>query len=328
MKDVPNFNAWWQGVAALPLDCSEQAYFVLRRIWADQTINTPTGARSFYRRGTEDHVTPALWQNWYLFEDPNAMAPFLRTAGARVGELKRVQWAYACEELTGVGRSFVTPDIIVHYEDEKGPGILAIEAKRHGQYAKREDRLKLDQYCKLPSMRGISRRHGCFLVSEKAKEATRTNTDDHYPVVTWEELAFAQRDATHFLSIEPSSRTVVENWIARAFDRVGLGSAAPTPSPHSIHFGTAAGYAAIRERKLPPKVELFLMGSECVEASWLGIVPEAPLPWLASEPVGADVRRKGFQTTDDRRVCRWAFDWTARREVSASPHSRRTLHQS
>lgn len=311
-----DFAAWWQGIAALPVSRNEQGYFALRRIWADQTINTRGGARSFYRWGTEDYLTPALWQNWSIFEDADALASFLRTAGAPVGRVKRARWAYACEELTGIGRSFVTPDIMVKYEDEAGIGLLAIEAKRARKAAKLEDARKLEQYRALPSARDIARRHGCFLVSEAVTAATRRNTGDRFPIVSWETLATSQIAAAHLLPIDIRARKLTADWIARAFARQGVGRSVSAPDPQGSRYGRPDSYEAIRTLGLPDRVGLFIMGSESVEGSLRGEMPAPPLPWLADEPTVADISRPMFQSTSDRRVCRWRFEWNERKEIS------------
>ena len=315
-----DFDVWWRGIAALPQGPHEHAYFALRRIWADQTINSKAGARSFYRWGTEDHLTPALWQNWRLFADVNAMRPFLLAAGVRAGDLTRVQWAYACEELTGVGRSFVTPDIMVQFEDERGTGLLAIEAKKPAQPAKVEDLRKLRQYCALPSTKAIPRRYGCFLVSEAAAVATTKNTEGRHPVVTWEALAEFQTAAARLLPIEMATRDLVEYWLKRAYSREGILAAAPAPSSLAKQYGSEAAYEAVRALNLPAQIELFLLGSECVEATFKGETAAPPMLWLAEEPTLSDVSRPQFQSTADRRVCRWRSDWRIALEASHGPN--------
>src|SRR5689334_19786389 len=86
---------WWHGIPALPADKYDQSYYALRRVWGDHTI---FGARSFYRLGSEDHVTPALFQNWTLFPDLSWVAPLVRACGGQAGTVREVRWAYACEE--------------------------------------------------------------------------------------------------------------------------------------------------------------------------------------------------------------------------------------
>lgn len=321
MKQM-DFDVWWRGIAALPQQPSEQAYFALRRVWADQTINTHSGGRSFYRWGTEDYLTPALWQNWGLFPAPDALRPFLLAAGVRAGRLTRVQWGYACEESTGFGSSFVTPDIMVQFEDENGIGLLAIEAKKPSQPAKLEDLRKLQQYCALPSTRDISRRHGCFLVSEAARPSTIKNTEEGFPVLTWETLAELQTAAVGMLSISSEIRHAVEQWVSRSFSRHGIGETVAAPPPLTERYGCESAYQAIRALSLPTQIELFLMGSECVEATWRGETASPPLAWLADEPAYVDVCRPKHQTTPDRRVCRWRFDWRIALEPSHRPRSR------
>ena len=315
MARALDFDVWWKGIAALPLNSTTHAYFAMRRVWADQTINSASGNRSFYRWGTEDHITVALWQNWSVFEDPNSIAVFLRAAGAEVGHIKKVQWAYACEELTGVGRGFVTPDIMIQYEDEMGLGLVAIEVKRPGQAAVEGDGEKLHRYCNLPSTRGIQRRTGCFLVSEGSEAKTRDNTAGRSSIVTWEQLKCMQVSASLVGATDPLINDLIASWIDRAFSRYGIGEAISAPGPRSGSYGTADSYSAIRALSASPAIEQFLLGSECVEASWSGIQPAPPVEWLANEPTAKDVCASGYQSTADRRVCRWKLNWNQFREL-------------
>src|SRR4051794_23885032 len=89
-------KVWWHGVPALPADRRDHCYYVLRRVWGDHTM---AGARGFYRTGCEDHITPALFHNWALFPDTNWVTALVKAAGGTVGSVKRVRWAYECNEL-------------------------------------------------------------------------------------------------------------------------------------------------------------------------------------------------------------------------------------
>src|ERR1700681_2655764 len=91
MSKTQEIQVWWHGIAALPADRQDHAYHALRRVWGDHTI---AGVRSFYRVGTEDHVTSALFQNWALFPDTSWVAALVRAAGGTVGSVSRVRWAY------------------------------------------------------------------------------------------------------------------------------------------------------------------------------------------------------------------------------------------
>jgi hypothetical protein len=188
-------RAWWNVVPALPAGPSDQAYYALRRVWGDHTI---AGARSFDRWGSEDNITPALFQNWAMFADPNAIAPLVQAAGGSVGTMTRARWAYACEEMldaslrTGHARGFVIPDIVLHFEDEQGIGLVAFEVKKPGIATAAADGYKLATYRDLPSMRKIGRRYGCLLVSERVAERSAAAVGGASPVLIWEQLAQMQ----------------------------------------------------------------------------------------------------------------------------------------
>jgi len=308
-----DFAVWWHGIPALPAARDEQSYFALRRIWADQTINTSGGARSFYRWNTEDYLTPALWQTWAVFDDRSMLTSFLRSTGAQVGTLSRVRWAYACEEMPTTGPKII-PDIMLAYEDERGEGLIALEVKKPGIAAKAEDARKLEQYCRLPSTRALTRRHGCFLVSASAAPITRRNTNDSHSVVTWEELAEAQAEAAISMPVNREAASLTAAWIRRLFGRSGIGPAFAAPAPQGPDYGQPNSFDAIRAFGLPHPVERFLMGSECVESAYQNDTPSAPLSWLIEEPLAEEIRRPQYQTTDDRRVCRWRFTWSPRQE--------------
>jgi hypothetical protein len=68
-KLIPEATYWWQFLPALP-ERASQEYYTLRRIWADHTMNTTKRGRGFYWWGTEDNMTPVLFQNWAVLESP------------------------------------------------------------------------------------------------------------------------------------------------------------------------------------------------------------------------------------------------------------------
>jgi hypothetical protein len=56
--------------------------------------------------------------------------------------------------------------------------------------------------------------------------------------------------------------------------------------------------------------------TRAVAPSWQGNVPEPPTHWLTNEPGMTKVCQPGLQSTADRRVCRWHFDWHPRLEIT------------
>ena len=71
MSKTREIQVWWHGVAALPTDREDHAYHALRRVWGDHTM---ASGRGFYRIGSEDHIAPALFQNWAQFPDMSWVA--------------------------------------------------------------------------------------------------------------------------------------------------------------------------------------------------------------------------------------------------------------
>ncbi len=314
----PQINAWWHGVAALPADRTDHAYHVLRRVWGDHTM---AGNRGFYRTGCEDHVTVALFQNWALFPEMNWVAPLVRAAGGQAGNVSRVRWAYACEELIDARlqpfhrRNFIIPDIMLHYEDEAGPALLVFEVKPPTKAAEAQDARKLESYIDLPSTRKIARRFGCLLVGERTAERTRQACGSNWPILTWERLKDLQLTAARNMGLPAATTDHVIRWIDRQFARYGIQpNVSGAPISFNGKYGTQASYRELDALSMPDSVRRFLKGSECIEAAWTGRQPHPPLPWLVDEPNAEDVRQNGWQTTEDRRVCRWNFDWSLSNE--------------
>lgn len=314
-------KTWWNAIPALPIGTSDQAYYALRRVWGDHTI---AGTRSFYRWGSEDNITPALFQNWAIFPDPNSIAPLVRAAGGSVGTIKRCRWGYACEETLDVGlrqyhgRDFVIPDIVVKFEDEQGIGLLVFEIKKPGKATDTSDGRKLATYCDLPSMRQITRRFGCLLVSAAVAEKSARSVENAWPVVIWEQVAEIQRMAARTISKAKHVSDHVAQWVGRSFTRYGIhvsDGGAPVPWG-GTSYGSNGSYDRIDELALPDGVGRFLKGSEYVEAFVRGETAQAPLPWLSGEPTALEVRARRLQSTQDRRIRRWDFNWSPMLERS------------
>ncbi len=319
LKKPASIDVWWHAIAALPPSRENHAYHALRRVWGDHTISGP---RSFYKIGTEDNLTPALFQNWAVFPDSMWVAPFLSLLGCDIGHVKRVRWAYACEEELDErrrryhGRNFVTPDIILHFEDEKGLGLVAFEVKKPGGVPDNKDVVKLESYCNLPSTRRIGRRYGCFLVSETKKDLAQKIGDSTFPVITWEEMGKKQVAAVRELALPSIICDLLQRWIIREFSRneIWISEYEAPPDPMGSNYGLEEAYRQIDRMALPDSVRLFLKGSEAVEAVWSNLIPDPPMPWLRTEPNMTIIQAKKWQSTPARRVCRWSFDWDVSQE--------------
>jgi hypothetical protein len=293
-------------------------YFALRRVWGDHTM---AAGRGFYRRSSEDHITVALFHNWALFPDLTWVAPLVRACGGQVGTVSQASWSYACEEVLDTtlqpyhGRNFIIADVMLHFVDENGPGLLALEVKKPGGAAQPSDARKLRSYCDLPSTRNIGRRYGCFLVGERHVAATRTASENDWHVMSWERLYALQVEAASKLAIPDPVRQRVIAWISRLFARYGIAAAAPVPPPLAgADVAVEARDAEIQRLDLPASIERFLLGAECVEAAACGHDPAPPYSWLSDEPSAEEVRQGKRQTTIERRIIRWQPHWDVEEE--------------
>lgn len=311
MSCVREIAIWWHGVPALPADRQEHSYYALRRVWGDHTM---AGARGFYRFGCEDHITATLFHNWTIFPDTSWVAPLVRAAGATVGNVRRVRWAYECNEFLDARlrpfhkRDFIIPDIMMVFEDENGEGLLAFEAKKPDKSTEPADARKVASYIDLPSTRGMARRYGCLLVSERVAEKSLKACGSRWPVLTWERVRELQMQTACNISVPHGPADLVAQWIARHFARYGVG-VGTAPPPSDAMYGTAEGYRILDALNLPHSIARFLKGSECVEAVWSGHNPQPPLPWLTNERSAQWIRQRQPQSNEDRMTCRWSFDW-------------------
>lgn len=308
-------KVWWHGIAALPADRDDHGYHALRRVWGDHTM---AGNRGFYRTGAEDHITASLFQNWAALPDTRWVAAIIRHVGGTVkGEVRRVRWAYECNEFLDAKlqpfhkRNFIIPDIMMLYEDGDGTGLIAFEVKKPGKAVDSSDARKLMSYIDLPSTQGIKRRHGCVLVSDAMVEKSNRACDGNWPILSWEQLMCLQVGET---SKQKLPSAVVEKTtlaIRRHFGRYGIG---PELKARSAHYGLREQYNEIEVLSAPDSVRRFLKGSACVEVVWSGGNPLPPLQWLDSEPSAQEIRLRsqrigGWQSNEDRMICRWSFDW-------------------
>ncbi len=319
MPGIKEIRLWWHGIAALPETPTSQAYYALRRLWGDHTI---AGTRGFYRVGSEDHVTPALFQIWAAIPNFDWVQPLVQFIGGNAGSAESAQWAYACEETLDAKlrpfhkKNFVIPDIMLRFTDEDGSGLIAFEVKKPGVAVEAKDGRKLETYCDLPSTRAMERRFGCFLVSDMQRESCMEVTGDRWPILTWETLAAQQIAAARALPFEAEICDRLSDWIAHHFMRYGIGPNSSSGAPPSMgpSYGSTESYERIDALPIPESCRIFLKGSECVEAAMRGYSPAPPLPWLSGEPEASGIRKARQQTTADRLLCRWSTDWSAAKE--------------
>lgn len=312
---------WWQVMPALPTSPDSQHHSALRRIWADHTMNTSAKGRGYYRWGTEDNITPGLFQIWAIFEHPETFRPMLLACGAELkGPLRMVRWAYACEEViapgsfSGVSGRFLIPDIVLYFEDDLGPGTISFEVKRPDAKPNEKDAAKLSAYSKLASMRNIPRRSAVFLISEKnTKFAASLPVDAE--IVTWEQLLglMLQAASAEFSGIV---RTNITYWIARAFARYEIGNTETPANLATGGYGTPCTFSAAEQlNDATPAARAFLRGSEVTEAFWRGEDPAPPAAWMEGSLTRAELSERKLQSTSDRRLCRWSPSWRKEQEA-------------
>lgn len=309
---IPEAAYWWQLLPALPEQASQE-YYALRRIWADHTMNTARRGRGFYWWGTEDNMTPVLFQNWAVLESTESFTPLLEACGHKVRNLRQVRWAYACEEaitvgaFPGVDGRFLIPDIVLHFEDDLGPGLVAFEVKRPKIRPTEKDASKLRAYTRLGSTRAIERKVGCFLVgSTMVSEATSFSRNGS--VISWEQMLEMQRSP-----MMREGSTLVP-WLERIYALQGIGKAqAPAPLAGKKH-ASEDSRSAIRNLSIPERQKRFLLGAETVEAHLGGTEVLAPIDWLTQEPSREHLSSSRPQSTAARRICRWSDGWNPRQE--------------
>ncbi len=307
---------WWQVTSALPLSPSSRDYHVLRRLWGDHTMNTARGGRGYYHWGTEDNMTPGLFQIWAVF--PEAIHPVIEASGIKiVGGLNTVSWAYACEEEVesgrhpGVSGRFLIPDIVIYFEDDEGPGIVAFEVKRPGVKPVEKDADKLRAYTMLRSMDRFIRRKAIFLLGSDKVATAKTIAPD-LPVTTWEDMMKMQLDAANSLGKEDAQR--VRPWISRAYSRYGICSARPPLPGDRAGYGSPESIISVDRHLQDRRARNFVWGSEIVEAFLSGRDVEPPLDWMKDALSREAMSIERLQQTMDRRLNRWHRDWQSAQE--------------
>jgi hypothetical protein len=135
------FSHWWTFVPVLPAGPDTHEYKVLKRQWADHTMNTlrphngeyVPGNRGVYVETREDHITTCLFQIWASLPGYAWAASLLDLWNVPHGVIKNVRWSYSWAQKEDPTKgSYLHCDIVVNWMDEGGPGVLVIEAKRPG----------------------------------------------------------------------------------------------------------------------------------------------------------------------------------------------------
>lgn len=262
---------WWTTLLALPTGTDTPGYAALRRVWADNTINTvyededgglrSKAKRGIYRTDSEDHLMVALFENWAALPDCSWVTPFLGACGIRPnGDIQAVGWSYEyTQDRPGKKPGKLTADIVVCWRDQDGDAVLVLEAKKPGNRLWGEKDLPdSSPYCDVPGFDGIERcrRHTCMLVAADDAVAMASLLRDQ-PVLTWERL----------LSLQ-----------AEAFGRMPV----------------------------PDALRAFLIGAIVHQGAGYGIIPTPlPLGWMAEQPTSPNIKDEAPQTRVDRRIAYW-----------------------
>lgn len=260
---------WWTTLLALPTGTDTPGYAALRRVWADNTINTvfvdesgdlrSKSKRGIYRTDSEDHLMVALFENWAALPDCSWVAPFLDACGIRPsGNVQAVGWSYEyTQDRPGKKPGKLTADIVVYWQDQNGEAVLVLETKKPGNRQWGEKDLPdSSPYCDVPGFDGIVRRYACMLVAAD-DAAAMASLLRNQPVLTWERLLSLQVEAFGRLSV-------------------------------------------------PSALRAFLVGAIVHQGAGYGIA-SAPFPmtWIEDQPAAPNIKEQAPQTRADRRVAYW-----------------------
>ena len=306
------FSIWWHGVPALPTSSECHEYYALRRVWGDHTM---AGARGFYNPRSEDHATVNLFQTFAAFSSLAWADGLLREVGLKTRQVTRARFAFACEELIDStlrhrhGRDFVIADIMLHYENACGEGLLAFEVKKPGgPMPTVQDLTKAETYANLPSTRAIAARTACFLVDDRHVPALHRAG---HRALGWGQVQALQRQALDAEELRGNVKRVLRAHLDAHFAALGVGSALQPPAPD-----LAAEFTKARTLCLPPAIEALACGFAICAARRAGrTVDQAPWPWLLDEPDADRLRAARRQTTAERRINRWSLEWSPAMET-------------
>jgi hypothetical protein len=268
-------------------------------------------ARGYYIEGTEDQLTPSLFETFTVLPVAAWVPAIMSRQGVQVaGTVKRARWCYAFED-PNASRGFRIADIVLCWEDDAGQAILVIEAKRPGTMPGAKDLPDSAPYLEMPSLRKFQRRYYCLLVGDAQRSAAQQLTQEPQKIITWGDLMSIQISAADAATTSAELRFLLRAAIKWNSARCGVGRSSSTPSAHDDASGTRTAYDRIRSLDAPTAIEHFLIGVESCAAAHRGIMPEPPLEYLRNEPSSLDVYLRGkqhaagYQTTADRRISHW-----------------------
>jgi len=307
----PTHARWWTCVTFLPAGPSDPRYGVLRRLWADHTMNAVKpvaggwriGNRGgFYVQGREDQLTPALFEIWSGIDGCGWTTDLLRTWGIPHGSIRRCNWSYGWEQRADLGSRPDITDIVLCWEDEFGQGVVVVEAKRRDGSLSDKDRAGGRKYLEMPSIRPFDRKSIVFLVAERDMARVRNKLPQGAALASWEEVGRLQ--VRHLLDLKlPGSYEMEMAALVRSvYAANGMELEAGRPALARDHFARPADFGRIRSLGLPERLERLAFGLELWHCGRQGVLPEPPEPWLLGEPGLIDIAGLKQETSERKRL--------------------------
>lgn len=298
----------------LPAGRDDPAYAVLKRQWADHTMNCIardgegwrlTSTRGFYVERREDHIATVLFHIWAALPDASWVGPFLDLWGVPHGGVRRVRWSYSWEQRSeGAKRPDIT-DIVLSWEDEDGQAVVIIETKRAGGKLSEKDVNGGIRYLNMPSIRPFPRKSMVYLVDERDLPAAVTALPPGTPAVSWQRMGRLQAELVGRL--EGAASGLLKACVSKHYADLGMpfDTGLLALLDGVVFAGTRERYRAAELLGLVSTLERFLVGSEVTFCARMGRMPEPPYAWLAQEPSFPDVVAAKAQSRQERERPLW-----------------------
>lgn len=313
IAEPKTYAYWWTFVPVMPADREDPAYAILKRQWADHTMNclAPEGEgwrlksnRGFYVEQREDHISTVLFHIWAAFPDASWVGPFLDLWDIPHGDVKGVRWSYSWEQRSeGAKRPDIT-DVVLSWEDQHGAAVVVIETKRTGGKLSEKDTNGGRRYMNMPSIRPFARKFMVFLVDQRDIAAAVALLPQGTPVCSWQSLGKLQAELAGAFG---GPVGLLNAYVAKHYADLRMPIDVDFASSlNGVEFtGTAERYLAVRSLGLPSAMERFLIGSEVAFSARTGRMPEPPYSWLAEDPSFPEVVAAKAQSRQDREKPLW-----------------------
>lgn len=181
---------WWAYLANVPMDRHDSAYRPLMRIFADPTASKSWGV---YNPGSEGHQVANFFENFRLDKRHAWIGWLVNRLGLANGPVRAASWSYELEDRS----TSLLCDVAIGFRDDKGSGVVVIEAKRTSEKLSKGISPKDDpieaHYTKLKQFEEIGRKSQVLLVSKDALEQIPSRVRASRNLITWEEIAAVQR---------------------------------------------------------------------------------------------------------------------------------------